>query len=148
MTRFGIHSKAGKFRERLFILRDRGRHRRGAAPDRIVRLRVRKQLVEVPFDEVGVDIASSKLGVKDGIEQEGGIGPHRPHFNLVEDCGECADGLDAVFAGPDQLGDHRVVEGRDRVAFLDSGLDAAFVPEIEMSSVPTLGRKPFAGSSA
>ena len=46
--------------------------------------------------------------------------------------GELVDRLVAVVAAGDQLGDHRVVEGRDRVAFLDAGLDAAVVAQVEM----------------
>ena len=49
----------------------------------------------------------------------------------------------------DQLGDHRVVEGRDRVALLDPGLDAHARPgSAKCVSGPVAGRKPFAGSSA
>ena len=50
--------------------------------------------------------------------------------------GQLADRLGAVVAPGDQLGDHRVVEGRDRIAFLDAGFDPAFVAQIEMLEPP------------
>ena len=51
--------------------------------------------------------------VKQRVEQEAGVGLDRPDLDLVEHAGQLADRLVAVVAAGDQLGDHRVVEGRD-----------------------------------
>ena len=78
----------------------------------------------------------AEILVEQGVEQEAGIGPDRPDLDLVENAGQLGDRLGAVVAPGDQLGDHRVVEGRDRVALLDAGFDPAFVAKVEMLEPP------------
>ena len=58
--------------------RDRG----GGAPDRLVRLPVSgTSAIEIPLDEAGVDLRRCEVGLGQRIEQEAGVGPHRPHLD-------------------------------------------------------------------
>ena len=57
--------------------------------------------------------------MKHGIEEETGIRPHRPHLDIVEDRGKLPDCFLAVAPHTDQLGNHRVIESGDGIAFLD-----------------------------
>ena len=47
----------------------------------------------MPLDEAGVDLASPKLRLEHGIEEEAGIGPDRPDLDLVQNGRELADGF-------------------------------------------------------
>ena len=80
--------------------------------------------------------AAAESRMKQRVEQEAGVGPDRPDLDLVEHVGEPGNRLVAVIAVGDQLGDHRVVERRDLVAFLDPGFDPAFVAQVEMLEPP------------
>ena len=84
---------------------------------------------------------SAEVRVKQRVEQEAGVGLDRPNLDLVEHAGQLADRLVAVFAVDDQLGDHRVVEGRNRIAFLDPGFDPAFIAKVEMLEPPDARQK-------
>ncbi len=77
-----LSRKPAKPAERLFVLVDRQRDRRGTAPDRLVRLGIRNQFVEVALDEARVDVARDELGWS-SAEQEAGVGADRPDLDLV-----------------------------------------------------------------
>ena len=136
-----IQPEAGEVAERLLVLADRQRDGGGSAPDRIVGLGIRHQLVEVALDEPRIDLGRAEFRLKQSVEQEAGVGVDRPDLDLVEDRRKLADRFRAIVAARDQLGDHRVVEGRDRIALLDTGLDAAVFAEVEMVERPDARQK-------
>src|SRR3546814_1358557 len=59
------------------------------------------------------------------IDQEGRVGPYRPDRAVLQHLGQQFARFLAIFAPRDDLGDHRVVEGRDFGAFIDAGIHAA-----------------------
>ena len=95
--------------------------------------------------------ASPGTGAGGGRAQEGEIGRDALDLRRVERRGQPLQRRGPVGAMGDDLGDHRVVVGRHRVALLDAGVDAHAVQPRGQRSVrsrPIDGRKPRAGSSA
>jgi hypothetical protein len=123
-----VEPEAGK---RGLLFRRQCDHRSGA-PQRIVRLVVRNQPVQLPANEAGIDPGVLEIVVKQAIAEEAGIGPHRPDLDPVEHGRERVDRLVAIGAAGDQLGDHRIVERRDCVALLHPGLDPSSITKVEM----------------
>src|SRR3546814_16500299 len=59
------------------------------------------------------------------IDQEGRVGPSRPDRAVLQHLGQQFARFLAIFGTRDDLGDHRVVEGRDFGALIDASIHAS-----------------------
>ena len=86
-----------------------------------------------PVEPAGVDLAAADLRTLEQVEQERLV--RRPaaddHDHLGQRSSEPGDRLVTVAPAGDDLGDHRVVLGRDHVALGDAGVDADARPDRE-----------------
>ena len=48
-----------------------------------------------------ITASAAEIVVEQRVEQETGVGPHRPDFHLIEDAGKLADCLTAIVAMSD-----------------------------------------------
>src|SRR4029079_7823002 len=90
--------------KRLLVLVNRKRNRSGPAPERLIRLGIRHDLFQMAFDESCVDFSGTEFRLQKRVEQEPGIRPDGPDFDLVENRSKLADRLRAILAPCDQLG--------------------------------------------
>ena len=137
-----IEPKTRDSGKRNSLLAGENRYRRRGTPHGVIGRRVGDQLAKMFLYEARVDLGVAKIGFDQRIEQEGRVGSHRPDFDTVKHCNDLGDCSVTVCAGADQLGDHRIVEGRDRIPFLDTGFDASVFPKVEMLECTNTRQKP------
>ena len=83
-----------------------------------------QDVVEVAVEVGGVDGAVDHLRVAHQLFQEGDVGLGADHFAVGQGFAQAGEGTRAVGVVHDELGDHRVVVDRDRVAFDHAGVQA------------------------
>ena len=74
-------------------------------------------------DEAGVEVAGHELRVRQQRRLERDVALHALDDEAIERLTHAGDGIRAVLAVHDQLGDHRVVEHRDLATVDDAGID-------------------------
>ncbi len=79
---------------------------------------------EALLDEAGVELTAHEAVRVHQRLVEGDIGAHADDAVFLQRAAHAQDGLGARLAPHDQLGDQRVVVGRDLEAGVDAGIDA------------------------
>ena len=74
--------------------------------------------------------------------QEPGVGADRPDLGIVDPVDQGRDGFVARISGSDDLGDHRVIEGRDAAAFLNPGVDPQLLAKPQVFQRADRGQEP------
>ena len=78
----------------------------------------------MPGDQAGVDIAGTKIRVGGKSGKESGVDRRAGNLGLRQGRSQGFQRRRPIFCMDDQLGDHRVVIGGDRIAGPHAGLDA------------------------
>ena len=86
--------------------------------------RVRRETGELAPDQPGVHVGALESRMRDQRMQEGGIGLRPGDDRRRQRAGEHADRRLAIGTAADQLGDHRIVEGRNDRTALHARVDA------------------------
>ena len=84
------------------------------------------------INESGIDAASDKIRMAGGAGKEASIGPHRPDFNLAARLCQLCRRFGSFRRVDNELGDHRIVMGRDFAALLDAAVDADATRQAEV----------------
>src|SRR5205085_11136421 len=92
----------------------------------------RDEPIEILFDEARADLAGPKMWGQQRVEQKSSIGLDRPDFDTIEYPCQFANGARAIVSAGNQLGNHWIIERRNRITLLDARLDAPFITEVEM----------------
>ena len=82
------------------------------------------KLIEIAIQRAGVDGGVDDAGVTDQAFEEGDVRFRTIDRALRQRVAQAREGARAILVPDDQLGDHRVVEDRDGVAFDHAGVDA------------------------
>ena len=77
-----------------------------------------------PVDESGVEVAGPHRGIGEQAPEEGDVRVDAEHDGVGECAVESVEGLRAIGAVRDHLGDHRVVVGGDLEALVDARVDS------------------------
>ena len=90
------------------------------------------QRFKVAPDQAGIDIACLEIIMFQQLTQEPGIGAHRPNLGLVDPGQQGLNGFGTGCAVDNQLGNHRIVEGRNLAPFLNPSVDPQVVSKTQM----------------
>ncbi len=96
---------------------------------------------EMGIDEAGVEIAGAEHGCAAERSQEGGIAARAGDNRRLQRLGQAIEGFLAGRRMRDQLGDHRIVEGRHLVARLHAGIDPRPRRELQRDQPAGRGQK-------
>ena len=75
-------------------------------------------------NETSVEVPADEFGVRQQRRMEGNVALHAANDKAVKRLTRLGNGVAAVLAMHDQLGDHRIVEHRNFTAVLHAGIDA------------------------
>ncbi len=78
----------------------------------------------MPCDQAGIHTPGGKLGMGDNAFEKVGIGGDAHHLKCRQRLAHAGQCRRTCFIPDDQLGDHRVVEGRDGVALHHAAVDS------------------------
>ena len=78
-------------------------------------------------DEAGIDLARDEIAAAQRADEEGVVGAQAGDLGVRQRIGELRGGAFARRVVGDHLGDHRIVERRDRVALAHAAVDAHVV---------------------
>ena len=81
------------------------------------------QCVLLAADQPGVDVAGGEIRIRGECRQERKVGGRSGHLGGAQGFAERLQRRAAIGAMHHQLGDHRIVEWGDRIAFAHAGLD-------------------------
>ena len=93
----------------------------------MARRRLLDQLAEIAIDQSGIDVAPAEALMAGEHCEKSEIGDGADHMAVFERLSELAERRGARRAVGDHLGDHRVVEGRDRIARAHAAVNAHIV---------------------
>ena len=99
-------------------------------------------------DEAGVDVARSERGVRASARKKATVGDDADDLVASSAAPSRAQGLIAVGAPGDELGDHRVVVERDHIARLDAGIDPHMPGSLRPAGEGAAASRSAAGSPA
>ena len=75
------------------------------------------------FDKAGIDLAGQELRMRCDPRQKLEISPNPEHRSLGEGAAQMDESRRTIFSPGNDLGDHRIVERRHRVALPHTGID-------------------------
>ena len=126
-------------RTQAVVVGARHRRHRKRGLQRIVL--ARQQLVVVALDEAGVDGARPKLGVVENAREEADVVVHANDIAGPQRADQAVDGLRAIAAMGDHLGDHRIVERGHCVALPHAGIHTNAFRVVRQTQPEQLARR-------
>ncbi len=132
----------------LWRIQEIERTKRGERKCDIRRLLIGEQCRRLACDQAGIDITGTESFEVAKRRQKLAIGDEARNPGLVQARIKPVQCLIARCAMGDDLGDHRIVERRDRVTGSHTGIDTGIFRRREQSKLAGRGQKSRAGSSA
>jgi hypothetical protein len=91
----------------------------------------RQKRVAAMLDKAGIDIAFAEIGMVQAADQKTGIGAYARDLTFGKRTRQFRRGVFTRSGVSDQFRDHRIVIGRDGIAFAHAGIDAHIVRQLQ-----------------